>query len=117
MLAVPRFWLVKVRLLGLMLPTGAPPVPVRVMVCGLPVRESETLKAAVRVPVAVGVNVTLTMQLLPEVPAAARDPLHVAGKAKSPGLVPASVMLITVKGTVPVLAMVTGWAALVEPTF
>jgi hypothetical protein len=44
---------------------GAVAVPVRETVCGLPAALSVTLTAAVRVPVAVGLNVTLVVQLLP----------------------------------------------------
>ena len=42
--------------------TGATPVPERLMVCGLPLPLSAMLTDAVRVPVAVGVNVTLIAQ-------------------------------------------------------
>ena len=38
-------------------------MPVRLAVCGLPLALSVTLNVAVRVPVVVGVNVTLIVQL------------------------------------------------------
>ena len=41
------------------------PVPVRVAVCGLPVALSVTATAAVRIPEAAGVNVTLIVQVDP----------------------------------------------------
>jgi len=40
-------------------------VPVRLTVCGLPVALSVMVTEAVRLPGAVGVNVTLMVQLLP----------------------------------------------------
>jgi hypothetical protein len=63
-LVVPRFWLPKVRLVAERLAVAPVPVPVRLTVCGLPAALSEMLTVAVRVPAAVGVNVTLIMQLL-----------------------------------------------------
>ncbi len=64
-LVVPTSWLAKVRLAADRLTTGAVPVPVRLMVCGLPAALSVMLTEAVRVPVAVGVKVTLMVQLAP----------------------------------------------------
>jgi len=64
-LVVPTFWLLNVRLVGKTLAAAAAPVPVRLTVCGLPAALSEMLTDAVRVPVAVGVNVTLIVQLPP----------------------------------------------------
>jgi hypothetical protein len=43
--------------------TGAVPVPVRVTICGLESPESTTVKVALRLPCAVGVNVTEIVQL------------------------------------------------------
>jgi hypothetical protein len=63
-LVVPTFWLPNVRLAGERLIAAATPVPVRLTVCGLPAALSEMLTVAVRIPAAVGVNVTLIMQLL-----------------------------------------------------
>ncbi len=62
-LVVPTFRAAKVMLVRDRLTTGAPPVPVRLMVCGLPAALSVMLTEAVRVPVAVGVNVTEIVQL------------------------------------------------------
>ena len=62
-LVVPTFWLPNVRLVTERLAVAAVPVPVRLTVC-LPAALSEMLTVAVRVPGAVGVNVTLIMQLL-----------------------------------------------------
>jgi len=57
-------WLVNVRLEVDRLTAGAAaPVPVRVMECGDPVALSVIVTAAVRVPTAVGVNVTLIVQV------------------------------------------------------
>ena len=58
-------WLPKVRVEVDKLTTGAVPVPERVTLWGLPVALSVTVIAPVRVPVAVGVNVTLIAQLAP----------------------------------------------------
>ena len=54
-----------------MLTAGAVPVPVRLAVWGLPLALSVRVMAALRVPVAAGVKVTLIVQL---VPAATLDP-------------------------------------------
>jgi len=65
-LVVFTCWLVNVKLDPDKLTTGAGgsvPVPVRVIVCGLPVALSVTVTDAVRVPVAVGVKVTLIVQV------------------------------------------------------
>src|SRR5579864_2543192 len=63
-LVVPAGWLLKLRLLGESL-TGGLPVPRKATVCGLPAALSMTVIAPVRVPVAVGVNVMLMVQLAP----------------------------------------------------
>jgi hypothetical protein len=68
---VPTTWLAKVRLVGEMLTAGAVPVPVRLTVCGLPVALSVRVTAALRDPLAVGLKVTLIVQLAP---AATLDP-------------------------------------------
>jgi hypothetical protein len=112
-LVVPRFWLVKVRLVGVAAATGALPVPVRVTVCGLPPALSVMLTEAVRAPVAAGVNVTLIVQL----PLAATELPQVLVTAKSPGSVPVVPTLVIVKLAFPVLVRVTDCAALVVPRF
>jgi hypothetical protein len=68
-LVVPTFCPTNVRLVGDKLTADAIPVPVRPTVWGLPLALSEIVMAPVRVPIAVGVNVTLIVQL----PLAATD--------------------------------------------
>jgi hypothetical protein len=43
---------------------GNTPVPVKLIVCGLPAPVDDTVIAPVRVPVVVGVNVTVIVQVL-----------------------------------------------------
>ena len=74
---------------------------------------SEMLTAAVRVPAAVGVNVTLIVQLL----FAATELPQVFVSAKSPGLVPVMLRLVMLKLVLPVLLSFTLCAGLVAPTF
>jgi hypothetical protein len=64
-LVVLTIWSAKLRLVGLSVTAGAVPVPVRFVLCGLPDASSVTETDAIRVPVAVGLKVTLTVQLLP----------------------------------------------------
>src|SRR5437879_590249 len=65
-LLVPTVWLpVNVRLGGASVTTGAAPVPVRVIVRGLPLPLSVIMIAPVLVPRAVGLKVTLMVQLAP----------------------------------------------------
>jgi hypothetical protein len=89
--------------------TGAVPVPVRVTVCGLPEALSAIDTVALRLPVAVGVNVAAIVH----VPSAAtvpivRQSLPLVGvtRAKSPGFVPVKVTLVIVNGPVPELVNV-----------
>ena len=81
------------------------PVPESVTLCGLPAALSVTERDPVRVPVAVGVNVTLIVQLA----AAARGEEQLLVCAKSPLVA----MLVKVSAALPVLESVTGFAALV----
>ena len=81
---------------------GATPVPVRLTLCGLPLALSVRMRAALRVPLAVGVKVTLIVQLPP---AATLDP-HVLVSAKSLGLAPARVRLEMLRAALPVLVSV-----------
>lgn len=108
-LVVPRFWLVKVRLVGVTPATGALPVPVRLTNCGLPAALSAMLTEAVRVPIAAGVNVTLIVH----VPFTATELPHVLVTVKSLGSVPVAPILVIVKLAFPVLVRVTDCAALV----
>ena len=67
-LCVPTNWLPKGRVRAERLTTGPVPVPVRLTDCWLPATLlllSVMFKEAVRVPVAVGANVTLIVQLPP----------------------------------------------------
>ena len=85
--------------------TAAEPVPVREMMCGLPVALSVMVMAPVLVPVAVGVNVTLMVQLAP----AATGVPQVVVWAKSP----LGTILVMFSNAVPVFVSVTVRAALV----
>lgn len=89
-----------------------PPVPVRVSWCGLPDASSATLTLAVRVPDALGVNVT---EIVQEAPAASVLGLsgQVVVRAKSVGLAPVMDMLLIVSGPLPVFLSVDDCAALV----
>jgi hypothetical protein len=85
------------------------PVPLRLAVCGLPAASSLTLSVPLRVPVAVGLKVTVIGQLAP----AASVLGQVLVWAKSP----LAVIDVIVSGPVPVLLSVTVCGALVVPTF
>src|SRR5208283_3468203 len=81
---------------------GALSVPVRFTDCVLPATLlllSVMVKKAARVPIAVGVNVTLIVQLL----FAASELPHVVVSAKSRGLLPVTAMLLMVRVAFPVL--------------
>lgn len=92
------------------IPANAP-VPVRLTVCGLPVALSVIVNEAERVPVTLGLKVTLIVQLLPT----ATGPAQLLVGAKSPAFVPVTVTLATFKAAT-LLVSVTVWAALVVPT-
>jgi hypothetical protein len=62
-LVVPTVCEPKLKYVDDRLTTGAVPMPVRWTVCGLPLALSVMVIAPVRVPVAVGVNVTLMVQV------------------------------------------------------
>ena len=105
--------MLNVRLLGETPATGAAatPVPVKLTVCGLPLALSVKLSEALRLPVADGVNVTLTVQVLLGVTVA---PVQVSALvAKSLAFVPLIVTVETVRLAVPVLVTVSVWAGLV----
>ena len=90
---------------------GAIPVPERLTVCGLLEALSVKLSEALRLPVADGVNVTLTVQVLVGVTVA---PVQVSALlAKSLAFVPPIVTVEMVRLAVPVLVTVSVWAALV----
>jgi hypothetical protein len=81
-------------------------------VCGLPLALSVILSEAMRRPVAVGVNVTLTVQLAP----AATVLAQVLVSVKSPEFVPPMTMLEMLREALPVFESVTPCAVLVDPT-
>src|SRR5260370_9051623 len=84
------------------------PIPVRLTDCGLPEALSVMLRVPVRLPDAVGVNVTLMVQLAP----AATELPQVLVWAKSP----LAETLVRFSEALPVLESVTDCAALVVPT-
>ena len=91
-------------------------MPVRLTDCWVPTTLlllSVTINDAARVEAPVGAKVTLMVQL--PLPASELPQLFVS--AKSPGLVPAKVILLMVSAAFPVLFSVTAWATLVVPTF
>ncbi len=93
------------------LPGAVEPPPVSGTLCGLPGALSAMVSAAKRVPDALGVKMTLMVQLSP---AATDEQLFVC--EKSAALVPVIVMFVTVKGPAPLLVRVTGDAELGVPT-
>ena len=92
---------------------GEVPVPLKLMEWGLPLALSTMLTAALRDPVAAGVNVTLKEQLA----FAATLVLQVFVWAKSPEFAPVSPTLVTLRAALPVFDSVTAFAALVVPIF
>ena len=87
-----------------------PPVPVSDTTCGLPLALSLTVSEPVRVPVVVGLNLMLIVQLLltaRELPQVPRPP-----QVKSPEMVSAPKLM----AEVPVLVKVTNCAELIVPT-
>ena len=83
---------------------GAAPVPERVMLWGLPVALSAMLTDALRVPVAVGLNVIFIVQLEP---AATLDP-QLLFCVKSLAFDPETEMLVILSAALPVLVRVIG---------
>jgi hypothetical protein len=108
-LDVPRATVPKLRLVGESF--AVVPIPIRLTFCGLPAALSVTLRAAVRVPLAVGLNVILMLQLAP----VANELPQVWVCAKSPALVPVIAIPLIVKVVVPILVSVTGFAGLDVP--
>jgi len=88
------------------------PVPERLTDWGLPVALSVMARAALRLPLAVGVKVTLRVQFDP----AARELPQLLVWAKSPALEPKTATLVRVKVALPVLVRVTDLVELVMPT-
>ena len=113
-LVVDNVWPVKVRLLAVRLTVGPLPAPVRLTDCWLPGKSlvlSVMIKVAVRLPVALGLKVTLTVQLVPP----ANELPQVVVSPKSPGLPPVNAMLLIIRAAFPVLLSVNVWALLVVP--
>jgi hypothetical protein len=107
-LALPSACAAKLSAAGVAFRTLDPPVPVRDTVCGLPEALSVMVRAPVRVPLAVGVKVTLTVQLV----LTARLAPQLLLCAKSP----LAVMLVMLAAAVPVFDTVTGCDALLLPS-
>jgi hypothetical protein len=116
-LAVPRLWLLNVRLGGETLATGfvASPVPVKLNACELLAALSVRFREALRFPVAVGLNVTLTVQVLLGKSGASVQVSELM--PKSPAFVPSIATVEILRLAVPVLVTATLWGALVWPIF
>src|SRR5215469_8923193 len=82
------------------------------MVCGLPPPLSAMEIVALRLPVAVGLNFRMIVQLLD----GPTDETQLLVWLKSPGFVPPRVTPVMLKAVAPTLVKVTFWAALVTPT-
>jgi hypothetical protein len=110
-LELVKGWLGKVKLVGVKTATGmgvADPVPVRLAVCWVPGALSLTVRAPLRIPEVVGVNVTLITQL--EAGAKLAGQLLICAKS------PVTWMMPMFKVAFPLLVRVTDCAALVVPT-
>ena len=88
---------------------GATPVPVRLTVCGLPVALSVTVMVPGWLPVAVGVKVTVMVQLAPAATEVPQVLVWAYGALAA--------MLVMFSAPVPALVSVTVCAALVVFTF
>jgi hypothetical protein len=99
-------WLPKSMAVGASVTPGAIPVPLRATVCGPPGASSAMLTLAVRLPVALGVNVMEMVQLAPTA-----SVLGASGQvfvcAKSPAFAPPTPTELSVSGAVPELVTVT----------
>ena len=94
----------KLTLIVLRLTLGAVPVPLKLTVCGLPLALSVSVRLPERLPVAVGVNVTLITQTpLAATGALVLQVVPLAAIAKSP----VTAMFVKVKDAVPLLVTVT----------
>jgi hypothetical protein len=93
--------------------TGAKPVPLNAIDCGDPAALSVICTLPVRLPIAVGLNATLSVQLTP---AATVAPQVFPVTIKSLALAPPVATEVMVKGPVPVFFKVTVWLAQVVPT-
>src|SRR5437588_466361 len=111
-LVVASSWLPKSRLVGANPTTGAVPFTLSVMICGLPPALSATDSVPVRAPEAVGVKVTLIVQVPPAAKVAGLAGQALAYMLSLPDALPISNELI-VKAAAPVFVSVTVIGALV----
>jgi hypothetical protein len=102
----------KLMLAGDSVATGATPTPLIATLCGLPAALSVIFTADDRLPVLVGVKITLIVQLA----LAAKDDGQLLVSEKSPMLPLDILMLLVDNDVVPVFVSVTTWAALPTPT-
>ena len=100
------------RLVGETLALAVVPVPERVTVWGLPVALSVIVSEAVRLPVAEGVKVTLTVQFDP----AATEVPQLLVCPKSLELIPVTNILVKFSDALPEFVSTTTWAGLPVPT-
>jgi hypothetical protein len=105
----------KPRLVVLSVTAASVPVPVRETACGLPGALSLTVRDAVRVPLALGWNVTVMVHV-----ALIARVFGFTGQvlvwAKLEALVPEIAIPVMVRGAVPLFVSVTVWAGLVVLT-
>jgi len=111
-LVVPTRCPPKSKLPGVRLTRGWVPFPDRATVCGLFGASSVMVIAPVRFPAALGLKVTLRVQLAPAATLAPQVPVQ----AKSLRSAPVMEILARCRVAVPVLLSVTGWDALLVPT-
>lgn len=110
-LVVATVWLLKLRLVVLKLTAGAVPVPLSVTVWGLPDALSVIERVPPRLPVAVGVKVTLMMQLAPALSFAG-----LMGQVLVWTKSPFATILVMLKAPLPAFVRETALAELVVPT-
>ena len=108
-LVVPRLWLPNERLLGESVAFGTVPVPVRATACGLFAALSVMVTDPARLPEALGVKVTLIVQLV--LPATDCPQLFVWAKS------PVMAMLVMLSGATEVFGIVMVCAGLVVLRF
>lgn len=106
-LGAPTSWPEKLTLVGDSRIPAAVGTPVRPTICGLPIALSSRLIVAERFPGAVGLNVTLMMQL----PGEPIEGKQVLVWVKSPALAPDMLIELKPTGELPVLVTVTVWEA------
>jgi hypothetical protein len=113
-LVVPTFWLPRLSAVELRDTAGtATPTPLNRIECGDPAALSVMATVALRLPPAVGLNVTEMLHWAP----AASDAPQVVVFVKSVALTPPMEMPLIASEPVPELVKVTGWAPLAVPTF